>query len=296
MNWDPIRYIQKTFFPEGFPAHPHRGFITVTYILKGGFYHRDSLGIKQSYGAEERHEGKHVQWLTTGAGIQHEEMWDVSAPDKKDEGKFLTTSSQELYQIWLNLPAAHKMSTPDARLLEAHPMDSSSSSPPPDTTPIITSEDGSTITTIVAGEHDGVRAPVECPTNASIIRIEFTQKDPSTWTHTLPPTHENAMLYIRKGSVEIDGQRIPPHHTVYLTPGGEQLTMKALEGEADVLLLSGEPLREPIASQGSMVMNTQEEIQKAYGDYQRGFMGLPWDHNLKDDEWRDHVEQNPSKY
>merc|ERR1711957_1006187 len=67
MNWDPVRYIQKTFFPEGFPAHPHRGFITVTYILKGGFFHRDSVGIKQSYGAEARHEGKHVQWLTTGA-------------------------------------------------------------------------------------------------------------------------------------------------------------------------------------------------------------------------------------
>ncbi|KAL7536404.1 hypothetical protein ACHAXR_007142 [Thalassiosira sp. AJA248-18] len=297
MNWDPVRYIQRTFFPEGFPSHPHRGFVTVTYILKGGFFHRDSVGIKQSYGAEERHDGKHVQWLTAGAGIQHEEMWDLSEPDKKDEGKWLWTSTQELYQIWLNLPAAYKMSPPDAQLLESCSVDSSSTDPPPaDTTPIITSEDGSTITTIVSGEYNRVRAPIECPTDASIMRIQFTRKDASTWTHTLPSTHETAILYIRKGSVQIDDQRIAPQHTVYLTPDGEQLTIESLEGEADVLLLSGAPLKEPIASQGSMVMNTEGEIQKAYMDYQRGFMGMPWDHKLSDDEWQDHVKKNPSMY
>ncbi|KAL3794344.1 hypothetical protein ACHAW5_009904 [Stephanodiscus triporus] len=301
-NWDPIRYIQRTFFPEGFPAHPHRGFITVTYCLKGGFFHRDSLGIKQSYGAEDRHQGNHVQWLTTGAGIQHEEMWDVSEPDVKDEGKWLWTSSQELFQIWLNLPAASKMTPPDAKLLQKYSLDCFSATsplPPKDSTPIVTSDDGSTITTIVSGEHNGVRAPIECPTNAAIIRIQFlhqTNESALCWTHTLPSTHATAILYIRKGSVQIDDQRIPPHHTVYLTPGGEQLSIKALEGEADVLLLSGEPLREPIASQGSMVMNTQGEIQRAYSDYQRGFMGMPWEHTLNDDEWREHVTQNPSMY
>ena len=297
-NWDPIRYIQRTFFPEGFPAHPHRGFITVTYCLKGGFFHRDSLGIKQAYGAEDRHKGKHVQWLTTGAGIQHEEMWDVSEPDANDQGKWLWTSSQELYQIWLNLPAAQKMTHPDAQLLEKYAVDCSSMkppSPPIDSTPIVTSGNGSIITTIVSGEHNGVRAPIECPTNAAIIRIQMKHSAPC-WNHTIPSTHATAILYIRKGSVQIDDQRIPPHHTVYLTPGGEQLTIKALEGEADILLLSGEPLREPIASQGSMVMNTQEEINNAYADYQRGFMGMPWDHTLNDAEWREHVKQNPSMY
>ena len=299
MNWDPVRYIQRTFFPEGFPAHPHRGFVTVTYILKGGFSHRDSLGIQQSYGAEERHDGNHVQWLTTGSGIQHEEMWEIE-PDTKDEGSLLWTSSQELYQIWLNLPAENKMCQPDARLLKAHSMDSSSSSTPPaDSTPVITSEDGSTITTVVSGEHNGVKAPFECPTDASIIRLQFTGKDKSTsstWTHTLPSTHETAILYVKKGSIHINDERIAPHNTVYLSPDGEQLTIKSLEGEADVLLLSGQPLREPIASQGSMVMNTQGEIQNAYMDFQRGFMGVPWDHKLTDDEWREHVKQNPSMY
>lgn len=293
MNWDPIRAIQATFFPEGFPAHPHRGFITVTYILKGGFFHRDSLGIKQSYGAEERHGGKHVQWLTAGAGIQHEEMWDIE-PDKKDKGKFLWTSSQELYQIWLNLPAEYKMSKPDAKLLETYDVNVSQQ-PPEGTTPVITSD--GTITTVVCGEHDGIKAKVDCPTNTAIIRVQFTQKDQTTtWKHKLPAAHETAILYIRQGAVQIDGQRIPPHHTVYLSSEGNELTIQSLEGEADILLLSGEPIQEPIASQGSMVMNTQGEIEKAYMDYQRGFMGLPWDHKLSDDEWREHVKQNPSMY
>ncbi len=304
-NWDGIRYIQQTFFPEGFPAHPHRGFITVTYCLKGGLIHRDSLGIKQSYGAEERHQGKHMQWLTAGAGIQHEEMWDVSEPDKRDRGKWLWTSSQELYQIWLNLPAAYKMSSPDAELLEAHSMDPNTSSrakPPPNSTPIVTSDNGGTITTIVCGEHDGIRAPVKCPTNAAIIRVQFNRnnsnRSATTWTHTLPSAHETAIVYVRKGSVKIDGERIPPQHTVFLSPDGDELTVEASDNneEAEILLLSGEPIREPISTQGSMVMNTPQEVQRAYMDYQRGNMGMPWDHELNDDEWREHVKRNPSAY
>ncbi len=299
-NWDGIRYIQQTFFPEGFPSHPHRGFITVTYCLKGGMIHRDSLGIKQSYGAEERHHGKHVQWLTAGAGIQHEEMWDVSEPDKQDEGKWLWTSSQELYQIWLNLPAAYKMTSPEARLLEAYSLDS---------------DDGCTTTTVVCGEYGGMRAPVECPTNAAIMRVQFnssnnentrkeavkkTSSSAATWRHTLPSAHETAIVYVRKGTVRIDGVEIPPLHTVFLSPDGDELTIEASGNnateEAEILLLSGEPIREPIATQGSMVMNTPREVQGAYMDYQRGKMGMPWDHKLTDNEWREHVKQNPSAY
>mmetsp|Transcript_16093 Transcript_16093/g.31875 ORF Transcript_16093/g.31875 Transcript_16093/m.31875 type:complete len:449 (+) Transcript_16093:211-1557(+) len=303
MNWDPIRYIQQTFFPEGFPAHPHRGFITVTYCLKGGMIHRDSLGIKQIYGAEERHGGRHVQWLTAGAGIQHEEMWDVREPDAKDKGSFLWTSSQELYQIWLNLPAAYKMSAPGADMLEAYAVKENSSAIPTGSTPIITSMDESTITTIVCGEYNGVKASVECPTDASIIRVQLKKKErnsPTVWTHNLPPSHKTAILYIRKGSIDVDGEHIGPHHTVYLTASGAQLTITKPHDddndEADVLLLSGAPLNEPIASQGSMVMNTDNEIREAYMDFQNGFMGVPWSEKLTDEEWRKHVARFPSRY
>ncbi|KAL7466342.1 hypothetical protein ACHAXS_006641 [Conticribra weissflogii] len=303
MNWDPIRYIQQSFFPEGFPAHPHRGFITVTYCLKGGMIHRDSLGIKQIYGAEERHGGKHVQWLTAGAGIQHEEMWDVTEPDAKDKGSMLWTSSQELYQIWLNLPAAYKMSAPGAKMLEAYAVKENSSAIPTCSTPIITSKDGSTITTVVCGEHSGVKATVECPTDASIIRVQLkkmNQNSSTIWTHNIPQSHKTAILYTRKGSIEVDGERIGPHHTVYLSANGAQLTISKPHDdgtdESDVLLLSGSPLNEPIASQGSMVMNTDNEIREAYMDFQSGFMGVPWSEKLTDEEWRKHVAKFPSRY
>ncbi len=293
-NWDPVKYIQQTFFPEGFPSHPHRGFITVTYCLKGGMIHRDSLGIKQSYGAEKRHDSKHVQWLTAGAGIQHEEMWDIE-PDEQDEGKWLWSSSQELYQLWINMPSGYKMSKPNAELLEAHPVDSSSSSPIPDhTTPIVKENNDATTTTVIAGDYKGIRAPIDCPTNVSMMRVQLS-KD-SSWTHSIPSSHETAIIYVRKGSIQIGSQRIPPHYTVYLTSQGEELSIQSLEGEADILLLSGEPLREPIASQGSMVMNTQPEIQQAYLDYQLGKMGRPWSEQLSDEEWQQHVKNNPSLY
>lgn len=292
-NWDPVKYIQQTFFPEGFPSHPHRGFITVTYCLKGGMIHRDSLGIKQSYGAEKRHDSKHVQWLTAGAGIQHEEMWDIE-PDEQDEGKWLWSSSQELYQLWINMPSDYKMSKPNAELLEAHQVASASSPIPDHTTPIVKENNDATTTTVVAGDYKGIRAPIECPTNVSMMRVQLS-KD-SSWTHSIPSSHETAIIYVRKGSIQIGTQRIPPHYTVYLTSQGEELSIQSLEGEADILLLSGEPLREPIASQGSMVMNSPAEIQQAYLDYQLGKMGMPWSEKLSDEEWQQHVKKNPSLY
>lgn len=297
-NWDPVRYIQQTFFPEGFPSHPHRGFITVTYCLKGGMIHRDSLGIKQTYGAEKRHESKqgcpkHVQWLTAGAGIQHEEMWDIE-PDEQDKDKLLWSSSQELYQLWINMPSDFKMSKPNAELLEACPVLSPSSPVPENTTPIIKENNDATTTTVVVGEYKGIKAAIGCPTNVSIMRVQLS-KD-SSWTHNIPSNHETAIIYVRKGSIQIGTQRIPPHYTVYLTRQGEELSIQSLEGEADILLLTGEPLREPIASQGSMVMNTQPEIQQAYLDYQLGKMGIPWSEKLSDEEWQQHVKNNPSMY
>lgn len=227
---DPIRFIQRTFFPEGFPSHPHRGFVTVTYCLKGGMIHRDSLGIKQSYGAEEHHDGAHVQWLTAGAGIQHEEMWDTT-----NNGFW---SDQELFQIWLNLPSSHKMINPKVELLRRHFVNGD---PVPEgKTPVI--EENGVITTVVFGEYNQNRATVDCPTNAAILRVHFKKR--ATWRHRMPKKHDTAVLYVRKGSIRVGSELIPVHHTAYLTSSGEELVIESDE-EADVLLLSGEPLREP---------------------------------------------------
>jgi len=276
--WDPLRYIQRTFFPEGFPAHPHRGFVTVTYFLQGGFKHRDSMGVKQLYGAEERHNGKHTQWLNTGAGILHEEMYDIE-PDK---GGFdlVQPSSQELYQLWLNLPSEHKMSQPLTKLLGGE-----------EETPTVRSDKTETI--VLAGEYGGKRSAA--PALSDIAILHGKMEPGSTWKHSIPQSHKTAIMYVRTGSVSIDGTRVPPHHTIYFVPYGEELVVTSSEG-ADFLFLAGAPIYEPIAAQGSMVMNSPEEINEAYSDYQSQKMGVPWDHKISDEEWMEHVRQYPSVY
>jgi redox-sensitive bicupin YhaK (pirin superfamily) len=192
--------------------------------------HLDSLGIKQSYGAEMHHDVAHVQWLTAGAGIQHEEMWDVG------NGVW---SDQELFQIWLNLPSEYKMVKPKVELLRRYKVVRDESIPE-GRTPIV--EKSGTITTIVYGEYDEMSATIDCPTNAAILRVQFTKK--ATWRYKMPSKHETAILYIRKGSVRVGSELVPVQHTAYLSKEGEELVIDS-DGEADVLLLSGEPLREP---------------------------------------------------
>ena len=304
--WDPLRYIQKSFFPEGFPSHPHRGFITMTYCLKGGMIHRDSAGMKQVYGAESRHNGKHTQWLTTGAGLLHEEMWDIKPRDQNSTIldailRFSQPSSQELYQLWLNLPSDQKMVPPSVELLGGD-----------DSTPLVIDTDKDdamkkTKTLILCGEYADKKASVQTASDVTILHV---QMDPgSTWSHIISASHETAIIYMRQGAVTVgeslenqnDGislNRIDPHYTAYLDKYGEHLSISCSSPSigADFLLLTGAPLNEPIQAQGSMVMNYPDEINKAYEDYQRGYMGLPWDHRINDDEWKTHNSKYPSQY
>ena len=278
--WDVLRWIQRSFFPEGFPAHPHRGFVTVTYILKGGFRHRDSLGVKQLYGAEDRHGGKHTQWLTTGGGILHEEMFDLSFEN------FFQPSDQELYQIWLNLPSRDKLTPPRIDLLGGSKE-----------TPCVEEIDSLgkvTKTTVIAGKYRSESSSAPIRSDLSIFHVEMERG--TLWTHPIPQTHETAVLYTRRGAIDIQGTRIPPHHTAYLTTVGENLVIHAQEEGCDFLLLSGQPLREPVVAQGSMVMNYPDEINTAYQDYQLGKMGRPWSEKMSDEEWFQHVKQYPSIY
>jgi redox-sensitive bicupin YhaK (pirin superfamily) len=266
---DPLRYVQRTFFPEGFPAHPHRGFVTVTYILKGGFSHRDSLGMKQMYGAEERHDGRHTQWLTTGAGMLHEEMFDVQG----------IWSRQELYQLWLNLPASEKLCAPKVDLLGD------------DECPVIEQDGGKTL--VLAGEFGGKKSVAPNLSDVSIFHVALTPG--ATWNHVLPSSHQTAILYVRQGTIQIGSTTVLPHYTVYFGKLGNELSITTDAG-ADFMFLSGAPLNEPVAAQGSMVMNAPDEINQAYADYQLQKMGVPWDHKISDAEWKDHVREFPSVY
>lgn len=259
------------------------GFITVTYFLKGGFVHRDSIGIKQVYGAEDHHQGKHTQWLNTGAGLLHEEMFDIT-PDKGGID-LLQPSSQELFQLWLNVPSNAKMNMPSTLLLGG------------DDAPTVvttTSTNGiATETRVLAGTYQG--ATSAAPTLSPVAIFHVTMPPGSTWRHHLPASFRTAIIYVRTGSISIDHVPIPVHHTAYLTPTGTNLVIDS-EAGGDFLLLAGEPLNEPVAAQGSMVMNTYDELNVAYSDYQVGKMGVPWDHKLSDDEWKAHVRKHPSMY
>jgi len=266
---DPLRYFQRTFFPEGFPAHPHRGFVTVTYILKGGFSHRDSLGIKQLYGAEERHAGKHTQWLTTGAGMLHEEMFDIQG----------LWSRQELYQIWLNLPASQKLCAPNVDLLGA------------DECPVVEKDGCKTI--VISGKFDGEKSAAPNLSEVSILHVKVATG--ANWKHLLPASHQTAILYVRQGSIQIGSTTILPHYTVYFEKQGNELSITSDVG-ADFMLLSGAPLNEPVSAQGSMVMNTPGEINQAYADYQMQKMGVPWDHKISDGQWNEHIQNFKSIY
>jgi len=286
--YDPLRFIQSTFFPEGFPSHPHRGFITVTYCLNGGMVHRDSMGVKQIYGAEKRHGGKHTQWLHTGAGLLHEEMWDIQSQNIFDSSK------QELYQLWLNVPSYDKLTSPKIELLGGE-----------NSTPTI--EKSNTKTIVICGEYDGTSASVETSSDVTILHVQMDSG--STWHHKASATHETVILYLRQGSISMKGYDIDTdnveenmiletHSTAYLSPQGDDLTITchSKDIKADFLLLLGAPLDEPISAQGSMVMNSPTEINRAYADYQRGEMGAPWDQALSDEEWKLHTQKYPSRY
>mmetsp|Transcript_13393 Transcript_13393/g.13571 ORF Transcript_13393/g.13571 Transcript_13393/m.13571 type:complete len:302 (-) Transcript_13393:215-1120(-) len=282
---DPLRWFQTTFFPEGFPSHPHRGFTTVTYCLKGGFIHRDSLGLRQTYGAQPQHGGKHTQWLNTGAGMLHEEMWDNANEE------WWKPVDQELYQIWLNVPGAMKLRDPSVELLGGA-----------DSTPTVVvadDQDRKTRTIVLCGTYGDGTGSVKPFSDVSILHV--TAEPGSVWRYSIPESHETAILYMRKGCGMMDGSAIPTHHTAYLSSTGREIVVEArnedgTSSEADFMVLSGAPLREPVAAQGSMVMNTDYEIQQAYADYESMKMGAPWSQNLTDEEWMEHVRKFPSIY
>ncbi len=240
----------------GFPQHPHRGFETVTVVRRGLIDHSDSLGATARFGRGD------AQWLTAGKGIVHCEMFPL-----------LETRSPnplELFQIWLNLPRANKMVEPHFSMLWA------------DTIPTITTE-GAEIS-LVAGHLGDVRAPPPPPKSWA----SMPDSDVAIWTiklqpgasWTVPPATRgtNRMLYffagtqLRVGNTSLDrgtGARLKEDLPAVLVNNEE--------GEAEVLILQGQPIGEPVVSYGPFVMNSQQEIAQAFADYQRTqFGGWPW--------------------
>ena len=244
----------------GFPQHPHRGFETVTIVRSGFIDHSDSLGATARFGRGD------VQWLTAGKGVVHAEMFpllDLAAPNPL-----------ELFQIWLNLPAADKMVAPHFSMLwnEAIPRH------------VI--EDAAGRTTeiaVVAGDLGDVAAPAP-PPHSWAARPD---SDLAIWTirmapgarWALPPAQpgSNRTLYCFRGrGLQVAGQEMPAKSSAGLRPDHE-VPLEAGAEATQLLLLQGRPIGEPVVQYGPFVMNSRPEIQQAFADYQRTqFGGWPW--------------------
>jgi hypothetical protein len=244
----------------GFPQHPHRGFETVTVVRRGLIDHSDSLGAAARYGQGD------VQWLTAGKGIVHAEMFPLL-----EQG---APNPLELFQIWLNLPAADKMADPHFTMLWSTKI------------PRHVERDAAgkeTEVTVVAGRLGDLAPPAPPPRSWA----SRPDSDIAIWTikmapgarFTLPPgaRGSNRTLYFFRGSALTIGDRsIPPRQAIELRADVAAQLTNGPE-EAEFLMLQGRPIGEPVAQHGPFVMNTTAEIQQAFNDYRRTqFGGWRW--------------------
>jgi redox-sensitive bicupin YhaK (pirin superfamily) len=223
----------------GFPWHPHRGIETVTYMLAGEVNHRDSIGNAGTVGAGD------VQWMTAGGGIMHEEI------PQAVEGQMAG------FQLWVNLPARLKMMQPRYQDIRAAQI------------PEVRREDGTCIR-IVAGTVNGVQGPVT-DIAADPTYLDVTVPAGIRFSHTIPRGH-TVFAYLFEGQGGFHPGAVDevasPNLVVY--GDGDEIAVQAGEGDLRFLLVSGQPLGEPIARYGPFVMNTREEIEQALRDLRQG--------------------------
>jgi hypothetical protein len=244
----------------GFPEHPHRGFETVTIVLKGFVDHSDSHGQSGRYGMGD------VQWMTAGSGLQHCEMF----PLLNKEGD----NPAELFQVWLNLPKARKFAKPYFKMLWHEKI------------PVFQSMDENGKTTevnVIAGNIGNVNALAPAPDSwaadpANQVAIWTIKMDPGAkWVLPAAEPEAKRTLYFYQGdSLSIDGITIRSEHSFEVKPGIE-LTIVNSNSAGYLFLLQGKPIQEPVVKYGPFVMNTQDEIQQAIRDYRATqFGGWPW--------------------
>ena len=243
--------------PKGTPWHPHRGFETVTYMIDGTFLHQDSIG-----GGGVIQNGA-TQWMTAGSGILHIER----PPDSLIDSGGLFHG----IQLWVNLPAKLKMTNPRYQDIEAESVS------------LLTNENGDAIIRVIAGSLGGIDGPGSTHTPIAISHVSLL---PGAQL-TLPwnPAY-NALTYVLagQGTVGVDRSAIAEGQMA-VHVDGDYLVLAANESQDsrtqafEVLILGGEPIREPVATYGPFVMNTRAELQQAFEDYEAGRLGqIPADH------------------
>jgi redox-sensitive bicupin YhaK (pirin superfamily) len=231
--------------PRGFPPHPHRGFETVTYLLAGEMQHRDSWGNKGTLRPGD------VQWMTAGSGLVHSEM--------PGDGLRKTGGRLHGFQLWVNLPRKDKMIAPRYQ-------DTAS-----DRIPVAQSPDGKVQVKVIAGESLGTKGVID--TRIPILYLHVTVAPGGEFTQAVPKT-ENAFAFVVEGEGTFAGKGIGQNQVALFDRAGENVTVRN-QGPAPLgfLLITGEPIGEPVARYGPFVMNSREEVVQAVDDFRNGRMG-----------------------
>ena len=226
-------------YVKGFPWHPHRGIETITYVLDGDVEHQDSLGNRGLIRSGD------VQWMTAGSGIIHQEM-------PRGDAKGLMWG----FQLWANLPRRDKMMAPRYRELMANQI------------PVVKTPEGATVR-IISGDVAGVKGPMQ----EIVIDPEFLDISlpPGTsFTRAVKPGY-TAFAYVVEGRGVFDERRAGTEGEIIVyAPAGDTVLVRTDKQPVRFLLVSGKPLKEPIAWRGPIVMNTQEELQTAFREFQDG--------------------------
>jgi redox-sensitive bicupin YhaK (pirin superfamily) len=221
-------------YVKGFPWHPHRGIETVTYMWKGQVEHGDSMGNKGVIKSGD------IQWMTAGSGVIHQEM------PKKYEGLM------QGFQLWVNLPAKKKMTPPQYREINKEEI------------PTIQEKDF--ILKVIAGKANGIEGPVQCLATP-IEYLDVEVENGKTFRHTTPRKWKT-FVYIVKGSIEAHEKIVMPGQYALFSEGDKVRLMA--KDTAQFLFVTGEPLNEPVAWGGPIVMNTQAELSEAFKELDEG--------------------------
>ena len=237
---DVFRSDEPQDYIAGFPPHPHRGFETVTYLLEGRMRHKDNAG----------HEGViepgGIQWMTAGKGIIHSEM------PEQEKGML------EGFQLWVNLPASHKMTEPAYQEIPASGI------------PVEIRDNDISVKVIAGKTSRGTCGPVTQPLTEPVY-MDVSLPAGGTFSEALPASH-NAFIYVVKGQVEIvadDRQTVKQDQLARLS-NDDIDTVICADDAARILLIAGKPLNEPVARGGPFVMNHRAEIDQAFADYKSG--------------------------